>query len=84
MDYSEVMMEEYVSTYPHASTIKSEAKLLATQRDKAGYIVHYRALRLYLELGLILKRIIRVVKFRQSKFLAPYINYNITQRIKNK
>ena len=83
-DYTETMMKEYIATYPCASGIKTEKKLVATQRDKKNYIVHYRLLNLYLKLGMKLQRIIKVVRFKQSAFMAPYINYNIEQRKVNK
>src|SRR3954466_8324948 len=48
--------------------------------DKTGYKVHYRALRLYLELGLIPKKVHRVLSFRQRAWLAPFIQMNTNLR----
>ena len=55
-------------------------KLCLTLDDKTNYICHYRNLKLYLEKGLILKKVRKVLKFTQSKWLAPYIALNTKLR----
>lgn len=57
-------------------------KLLCTLEDKAEYKLHYRNLKLYLSLGYQLKKVHRVLKFRQEKWIAPYILQNTTKRAK--
>lgn len=47
---------------------------------KKSYIIHYRHLKLVLELGLVLQKIHRGVSFSQSNWLASYIDFNTTQR----
>ena len=42
------------------------SKLIPTLRDKKEYLLHYRNLRLYLDQGLKIKKIDRVLKFDQS------------------
>ena len=59
-------------------------KLVPNFFEKERYVVHYRNLGLYLELGLQLEKIHRVVAFYQSAWMAPYINFNIEQRQKAK
>ena len=51
----------------------SSVKLCATLRDKIEYTAHWRYIRLGLELGLKLKKIHKILKFRQSDFCAGYI-----------
>ena len=43
------------------------AKLLLTLEDKYNYVVHYRNLQFYLEQGMKLKRVHRVLKFKQER-----------------
>ena len=51
-------------------------KLLLTLHDKEKYVVHYRALLKYTELGLKITKIHRVIRFREKAFMADYINTN--------
>ena len=55
-------------------------KLMLTLKDKEKYTIHFKNLKLYLELGLKLKDIHRGIKFFQSAFLKPYINLNTNLR----
>ena len=50
-----------------------QKKLTPNLRDKVRYVVHYRNLKLYLQLGLVLTRIHRVLAFKQSTWLKTYI-----------
>lgn len=55
-------------------------KLLPNLYNKTNYVIHYRNLKLYLEHGMVLRRIHKVLSFRQSPWLKKYINFNTTQR----
>jgi surface protein len=78
----EVLEINYDSLSPYAQTALIESderqkykdvKLMATFADRINYITHSKNLKLYLDLGMKLKKIHRILKFRQKLLIAPYI-----------
>lgn len=65
-------------------SIGQVSKLVPTPANKEKYVLHYRNLQLYLELGLKLKTIHRALEFNQSPWLAQYIDYNTKKRMQAK
>ncbi|XP_067130198.1 uncharacterized protein [Centruroides vittatus] len=55
-------------------------KLVPTLKDKSHYITYYENLKFYLEKGLILKKIHRILSFKQAPYLSPYIFFNNEKR----
>ena len=48
-------------------------KLLTTTYDKENYVEHISALKQALNHGLILKKVHRVINFKQTAWMKPYI-----------
>ena len=59
-------------------------KLIPTLCDKEKYVLHYRNLPLYLDLGLKLKKVHQVLEFNQSPWLKQYIDFNTQKRTQAK
>lgn len=55
-------------------------KLILNLYNKSNYVLHYRTLKLVLRNGMRLKKLGRVLKFRQSDWLKPYIILNTIER----
>ena len=55
-------------------------KLIPTLRDKKNYVLHEENLKLYLSLGLKLKKVHRVLEFNETPWLKEYIDFNTEKR----
>ena len=74
---SEMFSPFMVEQFPDA---KATEKLVPNLSDKQEYTVHYRTLQLYLELGMRITKIHKVLEFDQSPWLKPYIDLNTCKR----
>ena len=73
-NYTQYMKEHEPN--PHRPT----SKLICDQTNKEYYIIHYRNLKFYLRMGMIIKKVHRIVSFDQSPWLKAYIDYNTQKR----
>ena len=55
-------------------------KLVSSFLPKKNYVVHYKSLKQYIEMGMILKKVHRGIKFYQSCWMEPYIRKNTDLR----
>ena len=70
-------MSQYQRKMKKDLQIKGKSKKLClTLFDKKQYVLHYKNLKFCLENGLILTKIHKVLKFKQSQWLRPYIMLN--------
>ena len=51
-----------------------------TQHPKEKYVCHYVILKFYLSMGMRLVRVRSAIRFRQKRFVEPYIMYNSVKR----
>ena len=69
---------------PERINIEKVEKLVINLDDRTKYFIHIRNLKQALNLGLILKKAHRVIKFNQIAWLKPYIDMNTKFRQKAK
>ena len=79
--------KEWLSDYSleianaHNITTGTVKKLVPNLMNKNNYVIHYRNLQQCLELGMKLKKIHRILKFKQSDWMRPYIDFNTQKRM---
>ena len=80
------MLSEYCKTIATKYNISTGlvSKLIPTLSNKEKCVLHYRNLQLYLDLGLKINKVHRVLEFNQSPWLKQYINFNTEKRTQAK
>ena len=67
------MLNDYALSLGENTPRPSKKKIILSLFDKTQYVTHYRNLKFYLENGLKLIKIHRVLEFTQTAWLKPYI-----------
>ena len=76
--------KSWLSPYAQSFNVKlpsdGREKLVETLLDKNRYVCHYRNLKFYVNQLLKVRKLHRVIQFRQSKWLGDYISKNTIMR----
>ena len=67
---------------PEKMNVNGVEKLISHFRPRKNYVVHYRNLRQYLEMGMRITAVHRGITFFQSSWMEPYIRKNTELRMK--
>ena len=59
---------------------KPTPKLMCDQTDKHKYMMHYRMFKFYINMGMKVTKIHTIYRFKQSPWLAEYIDHNTQKR----
>lgn len=83
----ECVRPQDLSPYSRAQVKRSDRhadfkteKLLCTLRDKVAYTCHFRNLKLYIQLGAVIKKVHRVLEFTQKLWIKGFIDYHSQKR----
>ena len=74
------LLERMGETRPFSQGIE----MIQSLSDKKNYTVNYITLKLYVSLGMEVKKVHRVLKFKQTKWLKPYMELNTAKRKKSR
>ena len=82
LEYPSTLWEEH-NDYPLAPEkmiVNGVEKLICHFKPRKNYVVHYRNLRQYLEMGMRITAVHRGISFYQSSWMEPYIRKNTELR----
>ena len=76
------ILSDYCNEIAHWYDIKvgDVAELVPNLMNKTNYVVHYKTLQLYVSLGMVVKKVHRAIKFKQSDWLKKFM-FNTTKRM---
>ena len=82
LEISQNMLSKYCSNISDKYGIKIGGvnKLVPNLGNKSEYALHYGKLQLYLQLGMKLTKVHKILKFKQSDWLKKYIGFNTSER----
>ena len=63
------------------TSLSKVPKLIQTLNLKEGYDLHFLTLKLYIELGLKTTKLTKVLKFRQGRWMEPFVDLNTRLRM---
>ena len=83
MRVSKDLLSDYCSSIAEKYDVKvgDVAKLIPNLRDKNCYMLHYRTLQLYRSLGMVVGKIHRILRFKQSDWLKSFVMFNTAKRM---
>ena len=83
MRVSKDMLSDYCLSIAEKCDVKvgDVAKLIPNLRDKSCYVLHYRTLQLYVSLGMVVGKIHRVLRFKQSDWVKSFVMFNTAKRV---
>ena len=65
---------------PESKKVNKVEKLICDIEDKKKYVIHIRALKQAVNHGLRLKKVQRIIQFKQKEWLKVYIDMNTELR----
>ena len=78
---SECQKEIYKSYHENKEAKDEQTKkLILNVMDKSNYVLHINILKFYLKQGLKIKKVNRVISFKQKEWLKPWIDFNTEKR----